>query len=352
MTVRKFWKDAATLILAARLSKPTPMGFDYHVLLLQRSSKSKFMPNAFVFPGGVADPEDEAIEWRNILEKYGGGRSTDSLCLTGVNRPLMLQDPNDPSKLPKDIAFRITAIREAFEESGVLLTSNKCQADMNTLEHWRHTVHKHPDQFAKMCCQLELCPDVWSLHEWSDWLTPTFALKKDQGPRRFDTIFYMSFCDEADFEATLDQKEVSEVRWEDPLTMLEDAWAEKLWLAPPQIYELSRMRRFQKLEDLKAFTEGRALKGLSSMLPVLRVLKDGGRLSTLPGDELYPDEPDWTGEGPELPALDMTKVIEAKTMNRLWVPTPKQIFPSSNNVQPNGHVNPLSREGNPSKPCT
>ena len=80
MASGKVWRDAATLILTARTAtanvspKLTSVQsttkaedknvyqshFDYSVLMLKRSSKSKFMPNAFVFPGGVLSSSDSS----------------------------------------------------------------------------------------------------------------------------------------------------------------------------------------------------------------------------------------------------------------------------------------------------
>lgn len=53
--------------------------------------------------------------------------------------------------------------------------------------------------------ELECVPDIWSLIEWSDWLTPRY-LKK-----RYDTLFYLCFCERKP-QAIPDQTEVSEAQ--------------------------------------------------------------------------------------------------------------------------------------------
>ena len=40
--------------------------FDYRVLMVKRSSKSKFMPNAYVFPGGVVAEADTSGGWLEV----------------------------------------------------------------------------------------------------------------------------------------------------------------------------------------------------------------------------------------------------------------------------------------------
>ena len=93
-------KDAATLILVDR-SGPVPK-----VLLGKRHERHKFMPGKFVFPGGRVDPADK---------------------LMPVARPL---DPHAEANLMKHLqrasaakarAFALAAIRETFEETGLVL---------------------------------------------------------------------------------------------------------------------------------------------------------------------------------------------------------------------------------------
>lgn len=46
-------------------------------------------------------------------------------------------------------------------------------------------------KFIKLCEQLNVVPDIWSLYEWSIWLTPTWKRTK-----RFETVFYLVGVDE------------------------------------------------------------------------------------------------------------------------------------------------------------
>ena len=97
----------------------------------KRSSRSKFMPNAFVFPGGVLAKEDLHPSWQDLLPKPLKPPPEGP-------RPFLMQPVDQVEGLPRHIAFRwpeniqalgvecveynrIAAIRETFEESGVLL---------------------------------------------------------------------------------------------------------------------------------------------------------------------------------------------------------------------------------------
>lgn len=318
----KHWKEAATLIVAAeqRLcagavatrTPPEPQlshvshspRFDYNVLLLKRSGKSKFMPNAYVFPGGAVDPSDFSSEW---LDVFGSFRNVPCFGLRRVTQKAETRPPifaTDRLKLgspiPGEVAFRICALRETFEESGVLLVVHKTvesellrgtsEASLHAssvicpdaLEKWRSLVNQCPSNFIKMCKELQVLPNIWALHEWSNWLTPAGRY----GSRRFDTAFFI--CCLKEIPDTLqDQKEIERFQWSTPSEVLQSFEAEEFWIAPPQFYELSRFCRFTSLRDLHKFAYERSTEGCEQWLPVVTTEGDQ-HMSLLPGDELYP----------------------------------------------------------------
>lgn len=258
-TALKHWKEAATLILTAShrlradgLSSRTPVTaapassldrspgrshlpheprFDYDVLMLQRSSKSGFMPNAYVFPGGLVDSSDFSSEWLDIFQQFA---NTPNFGLRSVRQRLETRPPifaTDRLKLgspiPGEVAFRICALRETFEESGVLLVVpqpeisrlSKSAEDMCAshqvldnrvnkicsaeLSKWRTRVNENPSNFIRMCKELQVLPNIWALHEWSNWLTPVGRY----GMSRFDTAFFI--CCLPEIPQTLqDEKEI------------------------------------------------------------------------------------------------------------------------------------------------
>ena len=72
------WRNAASMIIVAKNSSPKNTLFNYECLMLRRSGKSKFMPNAYVFPGGViASPQDFDPSWKGVIKKHAGGNRTE-----------------------------------------------------------------------------------------------------------------------------------------------------------------------------------------------------------------------------------------------------------------------------------
>ena len=163
--------------------------------------------------------------------------------------------------------------------------------DSQFLKTWREKVHKSPDELINLYQELETSPDIWSLSEWSDWLTPTDL--HEQGRRRFDTIFYQTSVDSVP-DTLLDQQEVTAVQWSDPASTLQQFYNRELWLAPPQVYELCKLLRFSDMSQLDQVSRDRQQYGLTTWLPVRMECHDG-LLSLLPGDHMYPQHPDYVG---------------------------------------------------------
>lgn len=42
------------------------------------------------------------------------------------------------------------------------------------LEFWQNKIHNDANEFYNMCEKLQCHPNLWALHEWGNWLTPTF----------------------------------------------------------------------------------------------------------------------------------------------------------------------------------
>ncbi len=164
-----------TKIAAAAGKSGTSMGSQSEplVLLLKRDRRMKVAANFHVFPGGKWDERvDESPRWRQIL------CSSSSSSIT----------------MPADLGLRICAIRETFEETGLLLArpaqastaSDWLMAGANAqLTTWLARVRHEPHAFELMFDALRLVPCVHALQPWSRWITPSHE------PRRFDTIFYL-----------------------------------------------------------------------------------------------------------------------------------------------------------------
>ncbi|XP_052817092.1 acyl-coenzyme A diphosphatase NUDT19-like [Mya arenaria] len=316
--ILKHWREAATLLLVAKSRTPVVSKFqtcNFQMLMLKRSGKSKFMPKLHVFPGGVADAADFSPEWLHQFGKLGDDSvdSMKSFLSRGGPGPYMFsrERPNEFSEVPSELAFRICAIRETFEESGILLVRdiNRLRNEPikegdqpvsgkssilsdSILKPWREKVDEDASQFIIMCKTLDIVPDVWSLFEWSNWLTPLLPGKG----RRYDTAFFLCVVDYIP-EAIHCNKETTELEWSSASQFLlkHQDQSNSLKLAPPQIVELGRILHFTDVEKLKAFSWDRSAVRVQQYFPVI-CRCDDAVLFLYPGDDLYPDNPDFDGE--------------------------------------------------------
>lgn len=193
----KLWRESASLIIAAKSNFSQSQLCNFKLLCLQRSNKSGFMPNVYVFPGGNVSKSDSNIRWLQIFEKCGYKLDSFQELYPKENIPSILKN-SEQNCLPKYLSLRICAIRETFEECGILICrSAKLNYKQNLSEwgsyiggheilKWQHRVHNDPNEFLNLCSQLEIYPDVWSLQNWSNWMTPPVV------PTRFNTMFFIS----------------------------------------------------------------------------------------------------------------------------------------------------------------
>lgn len=159
------------------------------------------------------------------------------------------------------------------------------------LANWRQLVIQNPLNFIRMCRELECLPNIWALHEWGNWLTPTAVYGKQ---RRYDTAFFICCLKNIPYTVQ-DKKEIVHFKWSTPIEVLQSYEARDLWIAPPQLYDLGRLCHFHSLEALHHFAQQRSLEGCEQWLPI-RLTSTDCYISLLPGDALYPEQVDMSGQ--------------------------------------------------------
>ena len=99
-----------------------------------------------------------------------------------------------------------TSVNSLSQHSTPLVPISDSEVLSVNLVEWREKVRKDPNAFIELCHQTNLCPDLWSLYEWSDWLTPISV-----GHKRFDAMFYIC-CLESEPKVVLDNSEVTTLK--------------------------------------------------------------------------------------------------------------------------------------------
>jgi nucleoside diphosphate-linked moiety X motif protein 19 len=152
------------------------------------------MPNSICFPGGGTDKTDESKEWVNFL-KHHKIPTEELRRKPGTKRPFIYD--HREGLLDREVSLRLTAIRETFEELGVVICrdpSDSPTSPFSSFYHakdcdvplWQKKIHNHQESLLSFSEKFKVVPDIMNVHEWSCWLTPTFFR-----PKRFETAFFL-----------------------------------------------------------------------------------------------------------------------------------------------------------------
>lgn len=181
---------SATILLL----RDGPRGIE--VFMVKRHHQIDFASGALVFPGGKVDPHDRDQALRKLTE---GADKFDDLHLS----------------------LRASAIREGFEESGILLARKTGQPDYidaataTALAPWRPKLNASEVGLAEFLAKEDLRLACDTLVPFAHWVTPVFM------PKRFDTYFYLAATPEGQLGRHDGSESVDSV-WIDPHEAIAD----------------------------------------------------------------------------------------------------------------------------------
>jgi 8-oxo-dGTP pyrophosphatase MutT (NUDIX family) len=237
------------------------------VYLLRRSASMAFAAGAFVFPGGSMDPRD-----MDLGDDAWVGRS--------------------PAEWAKDLssddqtarALVCAAVRETFEESGVLLAGSDADtvvADTSGDE-WesdRLALIDRSLSFAEMMQRRGLVIRADLLRPWAHWLTPEIET------RRFDTRFFVAAL--PDGQRTRDVGgESDRVAWMRPANAVAGSERGEMTLMPPTISALRDLSDYDSVADV---LDAGGERKVSRILPKLIFGENDQLRFLLPHEPDYPE---------------------------------------------------------------
>lgn len=257
-------RPAATVVLARDCAEG-----GVEIFLVQRHGNLGFMGGMHVFPGGTLSPDDLGEHMRSRILDAAEER---------VVRPWGASIDRE-----RAIGLAVAAIRETFEEAGVLLCP---AADATTLAPLRTRLLAGGDAFPALLEEagLVLCLDV--LTPLSRWITPALE------PKRYDTLFFLARAPVAQ-HAAHDERETIAGVWLSPDAALAKSRQGEIRLAPPTARTLEGIRSAASVDAALA----RAARGTPPRIePIIRVSGDEVWI-LYPGDPEHP-EAEAVFEGP------------------------------------------------------
>ena len=272
-------RDAATVILV----RDAPAGGDQpgiEVCMLRRNLASEFVAGVYVFPGGAVDPDD----YGDDIEALCPGRTDkEASVLLGIESG--------------GLAFWVAALRECFEEAGVLLAYRPADQDDDSVEArgrvrpldttdpaelarfvtYRDALNAGTTRLLDVCRNEGLALDVGAVHYVSHWITPELA------PRRYDTRFFITAAPTGQVARHDDGETIASI-WIRPGEALRRFEEGEIELLPPTIENLRNIDRFRTTGEAMAWAE--QVTDIPEVLPIV-LIEDGQVLILRPGDEGY-----------------------------------------------------------------
>lgn len=250
---------AASTVVMLRDSAAGP-----EVLLMKRHGLSDVLGGAYVFPGGKLDAADAELDAARHLDQ---------------DRPLLHASLHDAElDAARAAGLYVAAVREAFEEAGVLLAETRDGGAPDLVQ--AAALLKGGMPFNTLLAELDLQLQTRRLAPWSRWITPRVPSVMS---KRFDTRFFAAVVP-PDQVAQHDDHETTESHWLLPRTALQRYWDREIELAPPQIMTLAQLSRYATAEA--------ALQAARAWRPPLiqpESIEDGGtRVVCYPGDACHP----------------------------------------------------------------
>jgi len=253
-------RHASTVVLL----RDRPEGMQAY--LLRRTRTMAFAAGMYVFPGGSVDPRDETL----ADEAWAGPPPAAWAGLLSADEALTK-------------ALVCAAVRETFEESGVLLAGtgpDDVVAD-TTGDDWeidRAALVDHSLSFAAMLDRRGLVLRADLLRPWAHWITPEVE------PKRFDTRFFVAALPTG--QRTRDVGgEADRVAWVRPADALAAADSGEMGMLPPTAFTLSELATY---DDVAAVLAAGTERDVKPVLPKIVVGDDDEALLLLPHDEGYP----------------------------------------------------------------
>jgi 8-oxo-dGTP pyrophosphatase MutT (NUDIX family) len=237
-------RDAATVILVR--SGPGAAGAagvagaagaaGVEVFLLRRTKALEFAPGACVFPGGSVDERD--ADPAIAAEGWVGPAPADLGRLLGISAE-------------RARALVCAAVRETFEESGVLLAGpspTELVPDSAVLAGERHRLLDGSLSLGELLSRHRLAVRADLLTPWARWITPEIS------PRRFDTWFFAAALPDGQLAGlgTAGPGESDSGAWWRPSAALEAARAGEITLLPPTAVTLAELAAYQDIAGVLA----------------------------------------------------------------------------------------------------
>ncbi|HEX7928878.1 MAG TPA: hypothetical protein VF678_14880 [bacterium] len=255
-------RPASTLVLM----RDPPQGGPPELLVMERSASADFAAGAYVFPGGGLEAPDQSPEAVRLSP--------------GLVPALAGQTLGSATSDAEALGYYVAAIRETFEESGILLGRpgpGQAASTAAAVAQARAQMNQGALSFLDWMAREGWVLSTEQLVYFAHWVTPEAV------PKRFDTRFFLAAAPQG-MEAAHDAQEVVSHRWITAEAALE-AWRQKrIHMIEPTVKNLEKLAEFPSTQ---AALQGLRGKPVTRIMPKLVVNAQGKRVIVFPWDPAY-----------------------------------------------------------------
>ena len=235
--------------------------------MVRRHAGTAFMGGAHVFPGGRVDPVD--------------GVDADASWCDGLDTAAIAALSDQVA-----VAHRLAAIRELFEEAGVLLARDASGTIVSLADpavherfaQYRRDLHGGSLSLRALAEREGLRVALDALTPMARWVTPPVDV------RQFDAWFFLARVPVGQTPVH-DDTETTHGAWLRPPVALEAARQGTITLPPPTWTTLRELEAFASVDDARTWAASRRIEPREPF-----AAEDGdARLLLLPGDPLNPE---------------------------------------------------------------
>lgn len=238
---------------------------------MHRHARTSFGAS-YVFPGGLLAPDDRCAP------AFSG-----DFAPAAADRCLALPSGG--------LDYYSAAIRELFEETGVLLARERgsrrwfaASAGRQAIDTARASLNSGETRWREFLARHDLALACELLHYFAYWITPRSR------PQRFSTRFFLSRLPEGQ-KAMHDGHELTDSRWTTAGAAIAAHEARELTLPPPTLATLEDIARFRDIDELLGWARRSSERGVRRILPA--IVSAGGRERiVMPGHADYPADAD------------------------------------------------------------
>ena len=229
-------------------------GRDLEIFMVRRDPAARFAPDAYVFPGGTLRDDDLVA---------GGEPPVSGLTSAEAHQRLTTRGSDPPVAASQSMALHIAAVRELYEEAGVLLgrQAGRTHGPLDSDACVRLARLRPEVQAGRSLIQtardlgLELLPDA--LVYFSHWITPEVS------PRRYDTRFFVA-VDQPEQTASHCGLETVDGGWYSPSDLLGHAAAGMLTLVSVTAEHLRVLAEYRSVSELMGFARSKPIRTVLS----------------------------------------------------------------------------------------